>query len=1261
MNYPLESLGPEIFQEFAQSLLLHDFPEIRCFPVGQPDGGRDALRMFDGTGSGTKRKSQWVYQVKFVREPEIPDATEWATTILDKESEKIAELKRRGCEKYILVTNANGSSHLGVGTIDKLLKALQNAIEIPVEVLWRHDINRRLDNAWSLKWSYPILMQGPDFLRVLFESGIGGDWERKYDAIKAFLRDQFERDADVRFKQIELKTSLFDLYVDVPVIPASLGNRPGRKSREIEKLVACYDLIRAKKSYKDRPPSDEEIIVDQNGYSRRRDGNQLDAAEFLFSPLAQKLVPALVLEGAPGQGKSTIAQFICQRYRSCFLATANPTPNGAPNGLRLPIKIDLRDYAVWLSKRNPFDKKSDDIPENWEKSVESFISTLVRFHSGGFKFSVDDLVSISKRSSLLVVFDGLDEVADINIREQIVSEISRGYSRLLQNSASVQFIVTSRPAAFINAPVLPEEHFEKLILAPLSTEHIHNYVKKWQLAKSLNPHDIAQLDSIIEKRLGEPHLKELARNPMQLAILLNLMHTRGVSLPDKRTALYDSYVDLFFDREAEKSEIVREFRELLVNIHRYLAWKIHINSESGDATGRVSEPEMKQWIRSYLDEEGHNPTLLDRLFQGMVERVVAIVSRVEGTYEFEVQPLREYFTARFLYETAPYSPPGREQSGTKPDRFFAVAKNFYWLNVARFLAGCFSKGELLALIEKLEELSADSEYKLISHPRMLAFTLLSDWVFSQHPRSVGRVVELVTTDYSFRFLGIAGGLNPGRRDGLTLPDRCGRNEFASKAIALLDSRQPNEFAWELVAFLRNNASQSDLKAKWCSMRLRDSDFAHWVEIGFRLGTLGGCTSEELSDLFLDHVISDQILLRLLFARQFEFLQRSTKPSNLINAIMDREMFDRGFSRITSFYELLCTFTDLGIFININMGYYGGFDPNLNREFLKAVDNQNTFKTTGDKEIDSAILSLASIVAERANRGGVSWRSSLEHWNPIVNALSIITPNSWIERAVANLAAGIRSKTELGAGGEAVYDTLVPRTLRYRFARLRAGQGSWWKTAIEQAQTKDDSYDILLLFYSWASTSVVKEVIKETESLLRDLQVDEYRQLFEAVRASWIGEGRRENLDPAFLRSLKSISLRAWYLLGPRTAGSARTAFVERSVDDWSALGTSCCQFAHNIALSMIHQAENEDAIAMLVSCFRGGASSSEDRHYGRYYAKHIVGLPLDRAKNILETPLDYPFGILAIAEERAREAIAKELTPIGKVADSDNWFPPAEE
>ena len=45
MDYPLENLGPDRFQQLCQSLLLSEHTDVQCFPISQPDGGRDAVRI----------------------------------------------------------------------------------------------------------------------------------------------------------------------------------------------------------------------------------------------------------------------------------------------------------------------------------------------------------------------------------------------------------------------------------------------------------------------------------------------------------------------------------------------------------------------------------------------------------------------------------------------------------------------------------------------------------------------------------------------------------------------------------------------------------------------------------------------------------------------------------------------------------------------------------------------------------------------------------------------------------------------------------------------------------------------------------------------------------------------------------------------------------------------------------------------------------------------------------------------------------------
>ncbi len=1257
MKYPLENLSPELFQEFAQSLLLREFPDITCFPIGQPDGGRDALRYIESKQVNSKRTT-WIFQIKYTRDPNIQDLEEWLDGVIKLEIKKINELISRGCEKYILITNAIASSHLDVGKMDKVQKFIESKVSIPVSVIWRHEIERRLDNAWDLKWAYPTLMQGSDLLRLVFESAFADTWERRHDAITAFLNDQYSRDIDVRFKQIDLKSNLFDLYVDVPVLP-SFNHDDGTTRFRLERVAMAYHALCEKKAAKSNAPTRYPYWNDNNingGYVDQP--APIDAAEFLFSIIGQQLAPAIVLEGAPGQGKSTITQYLCQQHRARFLGRPNSLTGEIP--FRLPIKIDLRDYAVWLSRKNPFDKKNEEIPLGWERSTESFISALIKFHSGGFSFAVEDLSAIAKRSALLLVFDGLDEVADISLREQIVAEISRGYTRLKQNSASIQVIVTSRPAAFVNAPVLPKEHFEKLVLAPLSSSHIDSYVRKWEQAKGLSLHDIQLLNDIIERRLGEPHLRELARNPMQLAILLNLMHTRGVSLPDKRTALYDSYIDLFFDRESEKSDVVRDHRDLLINIHRHLAWKIHVASEFGDATGRVSDTEMLSWIRSYLDEEGYPSSILDQLFIGMVERVVAIVSRVEGTYEFVVQPVREYFTARYLYETAPYSPPGREQSGTKSDRFYAVARNFYWFNVARFFAGCFSKGELLALIEKLEELADDADYKLTSHPRLLSFTLLSDWVFAQHPKSVGRVVDIITSEESLSLLLLNAVSGRIRGESLELPERCGRAALVEHAMTLLGKKPAKSFALELINIIRTNSDSHQLKSAWLSLSIRQHSRNEWLEYGFRLGLLGALNEDEIRPLFHGAPSDPTSCIQLISAKQFKTAQwLAGSDQKLVEYILDRATGSRGYSRITSAFELLCMFTDPGIFNYIHLNHPAGFlGLHPMREISDHWPEIKTQTLVDGLEINARIVEFVETMIDESKKGALRWRTTLEPWVELANRTRALAIGSWFELVIANQAAAIKSKKELGAIGDALFDRRVEICSRYRFARLKAGLPSWWRESFSSIKTTQDQIEYSLLFFSWASVNVINALHDEISPMIEALSPDNFSRVFEIVKSKCHGDSKRSEIDIQ-IRDLivhKNTPQRLVLLLSCRLNYDETAGLFKKIQFHWADFGPSICQHIFNVTISLLRHECDDRLTEQIASAYGAGALDQFSNRNRSELSNSVGHITAQHSRKILSQPNRYPLTLVMIAEQKIRREIATQLKPIGNVSDKEKWF-----
>ncbi len=482
MDYLLEQLGPDRFQQVCQALLAKAFPKTQCFPLGQRDGGRDATTLFPYGDA----EDFIVYQMKFVQNPQTEiDPHRKLRTLLQEEAPKVRSLIPKGAKQYYLLTNISGTAYPDAGSIDSVQSILDEHLPIPGQCWWRDDINRRLDNAWDIKWSYPEILRGTDILRLIVEQGLGEHAERRTTAIRAYVRDQFARDTEVRFKQVELQNKLLDLFVDVPIdlVPSELTRWRATHMSVISEVARS---------------------LGNHAFPGREQA--IGAARLLLHPLAQANLPCVVLEGAPGQGKSTVVQYICQIHRTQLLGdssegegTRSPT---RATSVRLPIKLDCRDLAVWLDQRNPF--APDDnapAPEGWHKSLESFLAAHITHYSGGSLFSVSDLQAVARISALLLVCDGLDEVADIQSRKEVVDAIATGVNRLRKLAASLQTIVTSRPAAFANAPGLSELTFTYIQLGSITRPLIDEYAEKWLRARRLDGKEAADVRRILRDKV----------------------------------------------------------------------------------------------------------------------------------------------------------------------------------------------------------------------------------------------------------------------------------------------------------------------------------------------------------------------------------------------------------------------------------------------------------------------------------------------------------------------------------------------------------------------------------------------------------------------------------------------------------------------------------------------------------------------------------------------------------------------------------------
>ncbi|MFI2239982.1 hypothetical protein [Streptomyces chrestomyceticus] len=165
-QYDYESLGADTFQQLCQALLAKVHTETQCFPVGMPDGGRDA-------SVPTRLVSDSiVYQVKF-RKPtpnklaSADDICSWLERQIFGEMSKIARLASKGAIKYVVMTNAQCSSHSEAGTRDRMQTWLDENLPIQSQIWWRDDIDRRLDGQTDIKRTFGLLRDASGLAEML--------------------------------------------------------------------------------------------------------------------------------------------------------------------------------------------------------------------------------------------------------------------------------------------------------------------------------------------------------------------------------------------------------------------------------------------------------------------------------------------------------------------------------------------------------------------------------------------------------------------------------------------------------------------------------------------------------------------------------------------------------------------------------------------------------------------------------------------------------------------------------------------------------------------------------------------------------------------------------------------------------------------------------------------------------------------------------------------------------------------------------------
>jgi energy-coupling factor transporter ATP-binding protein EcfA2 len=323
--------------------------------------------------------------------------------------------------------------------------------------------------------------------------------------------------------------------------------------------------------------------------------------------------------GAPGSGKTTMLKHLA------LITSARSRKLKA-----MPILLFLRDHAATIGS------------DPTVSLIELLSASLKDLPPPKLWF--DRLLN---RGKCLVMFDGLDEVADPSLRNKVVTWVEHQVSVYGSN----RFLVSSRPNGYRENPL---SGFTVLRVLPFNREQVDRFVRNWYLANELASYQkddpgvrseaARGAHELLTRLLSAPALQELGVNPLLLTLIATVHRYRS-KLPGRRVELFSEICDVFLGKRQMARGIetsltpAQKIRVLRVLAYEMMCLEVRELSEA-DAGNAISET-LKLVMPGTCPSE----------FLKMVEDSSGLlVERESGVYGFAHLIFQEYLASLHVKE-----------------------------------------------------------------------------------------------------------------------------------------------------------------------------------------------------------------------------------------------------------------------------------------------------------------------------------------------------------------------------------------------------------------------------------------------------------------------------------------------------------------------------------------------------------------------------------------------------------------------------------
>ena len=348
--------------------------------------------------------------------------------------------------------------------------------------------------------------------------------------------------------------------------------------------------------------------------------------------LADSSQRKLVVLGDPGSGKSLLFQYLVLAWAE----TSNWLQGDAP----LPLLIELRDYASRRAKGE----------------VNGFIDYLGRAESLRWRLDPQALEHWLRHNRTQVLLDGLDEVFDPQLRQEVTTAIHR----FSDDYPEAQIVVSSRLIGFQHER-WRQEGFRPFMLQELDKEQMDLFLRRWhQLAYEDGSKGERKRASLLQAIQQSPAIEQLAGNPLLLTLMAILNRTQ--ELPRDRAELYSQCTrlllhqwktELAFEATPELALAQLDGKDKL-GLMKRIAWTLQagVDGAAGNLTNLIEENQLERTLSEGLQGmPGLRPARAARaLIKQLRGRNFMLCFMGGGNYAFVHRTFLEYFCAEAIVD-----------------------------------------------------------------------------------------------------------------------------------------------------------------------------------------------------------------------------------------------------------------------------------------------------------------------------------------------------------------------------------------------------------------------------------------------------------------------------------------------------------------------------------------------------------------------------------------------------------------------------------